>query len=52
MILTVGDPDSFFARVLEEGASEIFPVTEEHGWRIGRLVDPYGHHWEIGREIR
>jgi PhnB protein len=49
MILTVSDPDALFARILEAGASQVYPVGEEHGWRIGRLVDPFGHHWEIGR---
>src|SRR6478736_1604184 len=48
MILTVDDPDSFFAKALKAGASEVFPVGEEHGWRLGRLVDPFGLHWEIG----
>jgi PhnB protein len=49
MILTVADPDAVFARARAAGASEVYPVSEEHGWRIGRVVDPYGHHWEIGR---
>lgn len=51
MILTVADPDSVFARALAAGATEIFPVGEEYGWRIGRVVDPFGHHWEIGRPL-
>jgi PhnB protein len=51
MILTVSDPDAFFIRALEAGASQVFPVGEEHGWRLGRLVDPFGHHWEIGRPV-
>ena len=51
MILTVSDPDALFNQALEAGASEIFPVGEEHGWRLGRLVDPFGHHWEIGRPL-
>jgi len=49
MILTVADPDAAFARALKAGASEVFPVGEGHGWRLGRLVDPFGLHWEIGR---
>jgi PhnB protein len=48
MILTVADPDSFFDKALKAGASQIFPVGEAHGWRLGRLVDPFGLHWEIG----
>jgi PhnB protein len=51
MILTVADPDAVFAQALRAGASEIYPVSEGHGWRVGRLVDPYGHHWEIGRPL-
>jgi len=51
MILTVADPDAMFARARNAGASEVYPVTEGHGWRVGRVVDPYGHHWEIGRQL-
>jgi PhnB protein len=29
----------------------VFPVMEEHGWRLGRIIDPFGHHWEIGRPL-
>jgi PhnB protein len=51
MVLTVSDPDALFAKALAAGARQVLPVTEEHGWRVGRLVDPYGHHWEIGRPV-
>ena len=51
MILTVADPDTVFKRALSAGASQVYPVTEGHGWRIGRVVDPFGHHWEIGRQL-
>jgi PhnB protein len=51
MILTVGDPDTAFARALAAGASEVFPVGDAYGWRLGRLVDPFGLHWEIGRPL-
>jgi PhnB protein len=51
MVLTVADPDAVFARAVKAGAKEVHPVSEMHGWRIGRVVDPFGHHWEIGREI-
>ena len=52
MIWTVSDPDKAFARALNAGAREVFPVGEGHGWRLGRLVDPFGHHWEIGHPIQ
>jgi len=51
MILTVSDPDTLFANALAAGASEVFPIGEEHGWRLGRLVDPFGLHWEIGHPV-
>jgi PhnB protein len=51
MILTVPDPDTVFGQARAAGASEVYPVSEGHGWRIGRVVDPYGHHWEIGRPL-
>jgi PhnB protein len=51
MILTVPDPDAMFAKAVATGAKEIVPVQEEYGWRLGRVVDPFGHHWEIGRPL-
>jgi PhnB protein len=51
MILTVDDPDAVFARAVGAGATEIVPVSEDHGWRVGRVADPSGHHWEIGRRL-
>lgn len=51
MILVVPDPDAAFLGAIKAGALEVFPVSEEHGWRVGRVVDPFGHHWEIGRQI-
>jgi PhnB protein len=51
MILTVSNPDALFAQALEAGATQIYPVGEEHGWRLGRLVDPFGLHWEIGHQL-
>jgi PhnB protein len=51
MILTVDDPDPVFASALAAGATEVAPVSEAYGWRIGRVVDPFGHHWEVGRRL-
>jgi PhnB protein len=51
MILTVPDPDAMFAKALVAGAQQVFAVGEAHGWRLDRLVDPFGHHWEIGRPL-
>jgi len=51
MILTVADPDAVFARAIAAGARQVVPVEENYGWRLGRIVDPYGHHWEIGHPL-
>ena len=51
MILTVPDPDAMFARAIAAGAREVVAVEEAYGWRLGRVVDPFGHHWEIGRPL-
>jgi PhnB protein len=51
MILTVADPDAVYAQALQAGASAVWPVSEGHGWRVGRVADPFGHHWEIGRPL-
>jgi PhnB protein len=51
LILIVDDPVPIFAAALKAGATEIYPVSEEHGWKIGRLSDPFGFHWEIGHSL-
>jgi PhnB protein len=51
MILTVVDPDAVHARAIAAGATQIHPVGEDYGWRLGRVVDPFGHHWEIGHPL-
>lgn len=48
IILTLANPDAVFDKAIKAGASPIFRVGEAHGWRLGRLVDPFGLHWEIG----
>lgn len=51
MILTVADPDALFARAIAAGAQAVNAVHDEYGWRLGRVVDPFGHHWEIGHPL-
>jgi PhnB protein len=52
MVLVVDDPDALFARAVAEGAEVISPVEDkEYRWRLGRLRDPFGHHWEIGKPL-
>ncbi len=51
MLLIVDDPESVLARAIAEGATPISPLGDEHGWRLGRIDDPFGHRWEIGKPI-
>jgi PhnB protein len=51
IVLTVADPAAVFAQAIVAGATSITPVSEQYGWLIGRLVDPFGHHWEIGKPL-
>jgi PhnB protein len=51
MILTVPDPVAMFAKALAAGARAVSEVEEAYGWRLGRVVDPFGHHWEIGHPL-
>jgi PhnB protein len=51
MILTVPDPDASFEKALAAGGREIVAMKNDYGWRLGRMVDPFGHHWEIGRPL-
>jgi PhnB protein len=52
LVLSVADPNAVFTRAVQAGATEVHPVEEEHGWLVGRVVDPFGHHWEIARELQ
>jgi len=49
VLLAVCDPDALFTRAVAAGAVVVAPMADEYGWRLGRVVDPFGHEWEIGR---
>jgi PhnB protein len=50
--LLVADPDGFAARAVANGASQVAAITDQpYGLRQGRLADPFGHHWLIGRPL-
>jgi PhnB protein len=51
MLLIVKDPAAVCAQAIRAGATQIYPVSDEHCWRLGRIVDPFGHHWEIGQPL-
>jgi len=52
MIVTVDDPDAVFDRAVKAGATVVWPVADQsYRWRVGRIADPFGHHWEIGKPL-
>jgi PhnB protein len=50
-LLVVEDPDSVVRQAVAAGGTESSPVNNEHGWRLGRIIDPFGHEWEIGAPL-
>jgi PhnB protein len=51
MVMIVDDPDAVFARAVEAGATVVTPMEDQYGWRLGRVTDPFGHDWEIGKPL-
>ncbi len=52
MVLVVEDPDAVFQNALAAGGVQVWPVADQpYGWRVGRMMDPFGHHWEIGKPL-
>ena len=51
MVMIVEDPDAAFDRAVTAGAAVVHPVSNQYGWRLGRIADPFGHHWEIGKPL-
>jgi PhnB protein len=52
MVMVVENPDATFDRAIAAGAKVVSPVADQsYGWRVGRAVDPFGHHWEIGKPL-
>jgi len=50
-LLVVDEPEAVVARAVSAGATETAAVEDEHGWRLGRIIDPFGHEWEIGTPL-
>ena len=51
LLLVVDDPRAVIDRAVALGARQVYAAAEEHGWLLGRIEDPYGHQWEIGRPL-
>ena len=51
VLLVADDPDDMFTQAVLAGATPVSAPADEHGWRLGRVFDPFGHEWEIGRPL-
>jgi PhnB protein len=51
MLLIVDDPAGAIERAVAAGAALVYAVHKEHGWLLGRISDPFGHHWEVGKPL-
>jgi PhnB protein len=51
MILTVEDPDGVWNQAVGAGATIESAPYDSHGWRIGSVIDPFGHRWEIAAPL-
>jgi PhnB protein len=50
-LLVVDDPDTVVRQAVAAGATKSAAVYNEHGWQLGRIIDPFGHEWEIGTPL-
>jgi PhnB protein len=51
--LYVEDVDATVERAVKVGATITMPVADMFwGDRYGQLVDPFGHHWSVGTQVR
>jgi PhnB protein len=51
LLLLADDPDAAVERATAAGAELVYAPEDQHAWRLGRVADPFGHHWEIGRPL-
>jgi PhnB protein len=50
-LLVTDNPDAVFHQAVTAGAIPTAPPGNEHGWRLARITDPFGHQWEIGHPL-
>ena len=50
-VLVVTAPHNVALRALQAGAESVLSADERNGWLLGRIIDPCGHRWEIGRSL-
>ncbi|RYY57297.1 MAG: VOC family protein [Chitinophagaceae bacterium] len=50
--LMTSDPDALAARAIAAGIHTVYAVEDQpYGYRLGHFIDPFGHHWEIGKRL-
>ena len=51
LLLVVDEPQAVIDRAVGLGARQVYAAESQHGWMLGRIEDPFGHHWEIGKPL-
>ena len=51
LLLVVDEPQAVIDRAVRLGARLVYAAESQHGWLLGRIEDPFGHHWEIGKPL-
>jgi PhnB protein len=52
-VLMVKDADAAFARAIRAGGTPLMPPTDQfYGYRMGSLLDPFGHKWMIQHPLQ
>ncbi|HSS59012.1 MAG TPA: VOC family protein [Solirubrobacteraceae bacterium] len=51
LLLIADDPKAVIDRAVDLGATEVYAAESQHGWLLGHIEDPFGHHWEIGKPL-
>jgi PhnB protein len=51
LLLIDDDPQAVIDRAVGLGATQVYAAEAQHGWLLGRIEDPFGHHWEIGKPL-
>ena len=52
VMLYLPDADATFAAALAAGATVVRPMENQFwGDRMGRVADPFGHHWSLGTHV-
>ena len=51
LLLIDDDPQAVIDRAVGLGATQVYAAETQHGWLLGRIEDPFGHHCEIGKPL-